>query len=143
LLPLILLVAPNGCGHAGLPTVSMQIGGTPFTLEMATTPSEQITGLMHRDHLDPDKGMIFIFPNIALQNFWNHDVSFPLDLIFLDQNGKVVSIKRMEKFSDLNISSDVPAKYAIELNAGTAAEVGIKTGDLLSIPSQAAGAAGR
>jgi uncharacterized membrane protein (UPF0127 family) len=55
----------------------------------------------------------------------------------------VVSIKRMEKFSDLNISSDVPAKYAIELNAGTAAEVGIKTGDLLSIPSQAAGAAGR
>ena len=133
ILPLLFVIV--GCGRApALPTVSMRIGGQSFTLELATTESEQELGLMHRDHLDADAGMLFIFPDSAVRTFWNHDVSFPLDLIFLDSSGRIVSIKRMEKFSDLDVSSDVAAKYAIELNAGTAANLGLKTGDVLSIP---------
>jgi uncharacterized membrane protein (UPF0127 family) len=112
------------------------MGGQTFTLELATTQAQQELGLMHRDHLDADAGMIFIFPDMGVRTFWNHDVSFPLDLVFLDGSGKVVSIKRMEKFSDLDVSSDVPARYAIELNAGTAANLGLKTGDTLPIPPQ-------
>jgi hypothetical protein len=113
----------------------MRIGDQSFELELALTEAQQELGLMHRDHLDSDKGMLFIFPDMQVRTFWNHDVSFPLDLVFLDSSGKIVSIKQMQKFNDLNVSSDVPAKYAIELNEGTAANVGIKIGDSLSIPA--------
>src|SRR5580698_9368538 len=111
---LCLFLAIQGCGRpaATLPTVPMVMGGQTFTLELATTQAQQELGLMHRDHLDADAGMIFIFPDMGVRTFWNHDVSFPLDLVFLDGSGKVVSIKRMEKFSDLDVSSDVPARYA-------------------------------
>ncbi|MGA3066256.1 MAG: DUF192 domain-containing protein [Tepidisphaeraceae bacterium] len=140
---LFLLIAPCACDHPAAPTVTMQIGRESFALELATTEAEQELGLMHRDHLDSDKGMIFIFPDVAIRTFWNHDVSFPLDLIFLDAGGRIVSIKQMQQFSDLDVSSDAAAKYAIELNAGTAAGVGVKTGDTLSIPNQVAALSGR
>ena len=125
----------SACEHANSSTVSMRIGDQSFELELALTEAQQELGLMHRDHLDSDKGMLFIFPDMQVRTFWNHDVSFPLDLVFLDSSGKIVSIKQMQKFNDLNVSSDVPAKYAIELNEGTAANVGIKIGDSLSIPA--------
>ena len=112
----------------------MYIGNQTFSLELATTEAQQELGLMHRDHLDSDKGMLFIFPDSQVRTFWNHDVSFALDLIFLDPSGKVVSIKRLETYSDKDISSDQPAKFAIELNAGTAAALGVKPGDVLTVP---------
>ena len=84
---------------------------------------------MHRDSLDPDHGMIFILQKEKVQAFWNHDVHFPLDLIFLDAGGNVVSLKHMDAYSEKIVPSDAPAQYVIELNAGTAARLGVKVGD--------------
>jgi uncharacterized protein len=137
---LLVLALVSGCQHpseSGLPEVHMQIGNQPFTLELALTESEQETGLMHRDHLDSDRGMLFIFPDEKERTFWNHDVSFALDLVFLDAGQRVVSIKRLETYSEKDVSSGVPAEYAIELNAGTADQIGLKIGTQLAIPADA------
>jgi uncharacterized membrane protein (UPF0127 family) len=136
-----LLLALAACdskpGENDLPETHMQIGGQPFTLEMAVTPKDQEIGLMHRDHLDADHGMIFIFPDEAVRTFWNHDVSFSLDLVFLDASQHIVSIKRLQTYSEADISSDVPAEYAIELNAGTAAQLHLQPGMQITIPPEA------
>jgi uncharacterized membrane protein (UPF0127 family) len=89
---------------------------------------------MHRDSLDPDHGMIFINSQEQPQTFWNHDVHFPLDLIFLGAGGNVVSLKHMDAYRDTAVSSDAPAQYVIELNAGTVDRLNVKVGDRLTLP---------
>ncbi len=137
---LLFAVALIGCDRtpvSSLPVTRMRIGAESFNLEIATSFHDQTVGLMHRDHLDPDHGMIFPLPEEKEQIFWNHDVHFPLDVVFLSGKGDIVSIVRLEAFNDRGVSSQVPAKYAIELNAGTAARLKLKPGDHLDVPKDA------
>jgi hypothetical protein len=119
-----------------LPVTRMQIGGEAFNLEIATQFHDQEVGLMHRDHLDADHGMIFPMP-MQVQTFWNHDVHFPLDVIFLDDKEDIVSVVRLEAYNEQGKSSGKPAEYAIELNAGTAERLKLKVGDHLDVPKEA------
>lgn len=140
LLAIFLALAPCGCGSkpdSSLPVVPMQIGGQSFNVEIASTAYDQEIGLMHRDSLAPDHGMIFVFNQQESNGFWNHDVHFSLDLIFLDARGVIVSIKRLNAYSEANVGSDHPYYYAVELDAGTAQSLGLKVGDQLTIPPQA------
>jgi uncharacterized membrane protein (UPF0127 family) len=137
ILALLLLFAPAGCRHKQdslLPVTSMQIGSERFDLEIAISAHDQAVGLMHRDSLDPDHGMIFISPKEQAQTFWNHDVHFPLDLVFLGADAHVVSLKHMDAYDEKVVASDAPAQYAIELNAGTVARLNVKVGDRLDLP---------
>lgn len=137
ILAVLLTLASAGCRQKQaslLPVTSMQIGSEHFDLEMAVSPHDQEVGLMHRDSLDSDHGMIFINSEEKPQTFWNHDVHFPLDLIFLGTGGNVVSLKRLDTYSEKAVPSDVPAQYVIELNAGTVARLGVKVGDRLELP---------
>lgn len=121
---------------SSLPVQRMTIGGENFNVEIATSFHDQEVGLMHRDHLDPDHGMLFIFPDEQVRTFWNHDTHFPLDLIFLDSSGAVVSLKHLDAYSDKDVSSGVVAKYTIELNAGTADRLHVHVGDRINLPPQ-------
>ena len=123
---------PKPASH--LPVTSMQIGSEHFDLEIAVSPHDQEVGLMHRDSLDPDHGMIFVNDAVKPQTFWNHDTHFPLDLIFLGSSGNVVSLKHLDAYSEKVVPSDAPAQYVIELNAGTAARLHVKIGDHLDLP---------
>jgi uncharacterized membrane protein (UPF0127 family) len=137
---LVLIAALIGCDQrpaSSLPVTRMQIGSETFNLEIATSFHDQEVGLMHRDQMDSDHGMIFIFPDEAERSFWNHDVHFSLDLIFLDAGGTVVSVKRLDAYSERGVSSDAKAKYAIELNAGTAKRINLKSGMQLALPPEA------
>ena len=134
---LCLLVA--GCDStpsSGLRTIPVPIGTRTFTLEIAETPEASRKGLMERDELPADHGMIFIFTNEAPRGFWMHHTRFPLDIIFLDQKAKVVSIKAMKAYDEHTTSSDAPARYAIELNKGAAADAGVKVGDAIALPPE-------
>lgn len=122
---------------AGLPTVKMKIGSRTFVLEVARTQAEQEKGLMKRDSMPADHGMIFPMPEERVQGFWMKDTRIPLDIIFADHNGKVVSIHQMEAYDEGNTSSDLPARYAVELNKGAAKDAGVKVGDILDIPPPA------
>jgi uncharacterized membrane protein (UPF0127 family) len=133
-----LFVVAFGCEQqspAGLPVVKMKIGSQTFHLEVAKSDAQQEKGLMKRDSMPDDHGMIFTFPAQRVLSFWMKDTRFPLDIIFLDSDGRVVSIHQMRAYDEDNTSSDFPAKYAIELNRGAASNAGIKVGDVLDIPT--------
>jgi uncharacterized membrane protein (UPF0127 family) len=135
----LLWVAVAGCARNKeypLPVTKMQIGGESFGIEIAVAFKDQETGLMHRDHLDADHGMIFVSDQTQVQRFWNHEVHFPLDLVFLDEKGKIVSLKRMKPYDDATVPSDAPAKYTIELLGGTAERLNLKVGDHVALPDE-------
>lgn len=115
-------------------TVRMQIGKQTFTLEVADTDALREKGLMRRPTMPDDHGMIFVFPTEQPLSFWMKDTSIPLDILFLDATGQIVSIHQMTPFDLSSTRSASPAKYAIELNQGAAAEAALKPGDRLTIP---------
>lgn len=143
LLPLLLVAAHLGCDSApapspsGLPTVEMKLGTRTYKLEVAATDADRQKGLMQRDTMPEDHGMIFVFPDEAERAFWMKNTRIPLDILYIAADGRVVSIKQMKPY-DLNTTpSDGPAKWAIELNKGQAAVAGVKPGDVLTIPQAA------
>jgi uncharacterized membrane protein (UPF0127 family) len=117
-----------------LPTTRMSVGKETFQLEIAYRPEDQETGLMNRKSMPDDHGMIFVFPAERNLTFWMRNTLIPLDIIYVDRGGTVVSVKRMKPLDETGVSSDGPAMYAIELNAGAAARVGVKAGDVLAVP---------
>jgi hypothetical protein len=134
----------GGCRNGGaaatsatLPTVLMKIGSKTFTLEIANDAAEREKGLMRRDSMPADHGMIFVFPGEERLGFYMKNTRIPLDIIFLNADGVVVSIKQMRPYDVSTTYTDVPAKWAIELNQGQAASAGVKIGDRLTIPQSA------
>lgn len=120
-----------------LPATTMSIGGRPHTVEIARNDKDRTKGLMHRQSLPQDHGMIFVFPDYRPRSFWMKNVPFPLDIIFLKPDGQVVSIHTMKAFDITGTNSAGPAMYAIELNAGVASALGLKPGDVIAIPPEA------
>ena len=130
----------GGCEEqspAGLPVVKMKIGSENFSIEVARSKDEQEKGLMKRDSMPADHGMIFVFDKEEVHRFWMKDTRFPLDIIFLNSKGRVVSIHQMQAYDLAETSSDFPAQYAVELNLEVATKSGVKVGDVLDIPPPA------
>jgi hypothetical protein len=117
-----------------LPTTKMQIGNKTFTLEVADTRSTKEYGLMHRDSMPADHGMIFVFSDEAERRFWMHNTRIPLDIIYVNAAGKVVSVKQMKPYDESGVLSDGPAQYAIELNKDAASAAGVTPGMTLQLP---------
>ena len=148
-LSLALAVAATSCktdqpapkAEAG--QVVMRVGRETFTLEVADTPKKQQLGLMHRKSMPQDRGMLFVFEDERERSFWMKDTHIPLDIIYADAAGKVVSVKQMKPLDETSVASDGPAKYAVELNQGAARRCGVATGDVLPIPAEAREPRGR
>lgn len=94
---------------------------TTFDIEIAETPYETETGLMYRKSMLPNRGMFFIFPDVAMHSFYMKNTEIPLDIIFIDENLKIASFQEnAEPFNKNGLSSQVPIKYVLEVNAGLA-----------------------
>jgi uncharacterized membrane protein (UPF0127 family) len=137
LLGFVLLLA--GCSDAppqsNLPTTKMTIGQKVYTLEIAAKDDDRRNGLMYRDSIPADHGMIFLFTSVTERSFWMKNVRFPLDILFLDGAGKVVSIRHMQSYVTASTPSNAAAKYAIELNDGEAKSASVHEGDTLNLPA--------
>jgi uncharacterized membrane protein (UPF0127 family) len=111
-----------------------------FFVELAKTDAERGKGLMYRNELDKNKGMLFIFDKEAIYPFWMKNTLIPLDMIWADSNGKVVFISQnVQPCKSLICPSVMPsakAKYVLEINAGIAEENGLKLGDELKLNIQ-------
>ena len=102
-------------------TISENIGGKNFSLEIASNEPSRELGLGQRDTLAENAGMIFAFPRLDKYGFWMKDTKFPLDILWLNQNCVVVGKATMTPKSFPKVFyPDFPALYAIELPVGSA-----------------------
>jgi len=110
-------------------------GNRSFSIEIADTDAEREAGLMYRQDMADNHGMLFVFEIPQQVSFWMQNTPMPLDLIFVGQDGKIRAIKHGEPQSEAIISPGVPVRFVLELKAGTAAKDGIEYGDLLRHPA--------
>lgn len=118
-----------------LETVTLEIGGKPFVLQVADEPHEREKGLMFVRSMPADRGMLFVFPSAQPRSFWMKNTPIDLDIIYLDADRKVVSIHTMRANTLDGTPSDGPAQYAIELNRGVAGQLNLSRGAVVDIPA--------
>ncbi len=88
-------------------------------IEFAESSSEMMQGLMYRESMNKDEGMLFIYQYNQEMNFWMKNTHIPLDMIFIDENGFVVDMhEHAVAFSEKNISSTVLSRFVLEVNEG-------------------------
>jgi uncharacterized membrane protein (UPF0127 family) len=139
-LPLLLLWANASVAQLAIfPTAPLTIvtagGPHEFTVELATTPSQMEQGLMFRKSLAPDAGMLFDYMAPSMAMMWMKNTLIPLDMLFVDAQGRIVNIhERAVPGSLATISAAAPVRAVIELNGGTAARLGIRPGDRVMLP---------
>lgn len=101
-----------------------------FRVEIARTPDQRAQGLMYRRQMAPDAGMLFLFDGVEERAMWMKNTFIPLDMLFIDERGKIVRIEqRTVPHSLRTILSGGPVAAVLELNAGTAARLAIGPGD--------------
>ena len=116
--------------------IETSAGPRHFDVELARTPAQEEQGLMYREHLDPDAGMLFVFDDTEPRSFWMKNTLIPLDMLFIAADGRIVDIhERAIPLSEDIIPSQVPARAVLELNGGTVTRLGIKVGDLVRYKS--------
>lgn len=116
-------------------TVVTDTGEHRFMVEIADDDAERQRGLMERPPLSDDRGMLFQFPDVAERGFWMRNTPSPLDIIYIDPRGRIVSIARnATPNSDAVIPSNGPASGVLEIRGGRAAEIGAEPGDLVRHP---------
>jgi uncharacterized membrane protein (UPF0127 family) len=102
--------------------------------EVADTPASREQGLMFRDHLALDAGMLFVFDRQAEVQFWMRNTLIPLDMLFIDSAGVIRHIhERAIPHDETPISSQAPVRYVLELNGGVTAMLGVHEGDHVAI----------
>ncbi len=113
------------------------INGHCLFVELAKTQSEIERGLMNRKELDKNSGMLFIFEKDGIYPFWMKSTLIPLDIIWVDGQGKIVYINQnTQPCKGLicpQIVPNVRARYVLEVNAGIVSKTGIKAGDFLEL----------
>lgn len=106
---------------------------TQIDIQIADNDYDRELGLMFRKSMQENRGMLFIFPQEGIQNFWMHNTNIPLDMIFVNGKDKIVTIQNADKtLSDQTYSSIKPAQYVIEVNLSFSNKFGIKVGDKIS-----------
>lgn len=122
--------------HAGplFERTTLRIGEVVFSVELAVTPVQREYGLMYREALPLFSGMLFVFPSDQVLSFWMKNTSIPLSIAYIDAEGVIVSIRDLEPFSLTPVSSEVPVRYALEVNRGVFARLGIGPGQKVDLP---------
>ena len=114
-----------------LETSNLKFKGKGLNFIQFTTPEEQAKGLMYRKEPLGDKtAAIFIYDSAEMRSFWMKNTYIPLDIVFLDETGKVIDIHyNNSPLSEDPIESSGPAQFAIEVDAGSAGVLGFRLGD--------------
>lgn len=111
---------------------SMTGGGRAYTVEYAVTPSEKSQGLMSRESLPENEGMLFIYERPQIVDFWMKDTLIPLDMLFFNADKTLVHIEHnVQPHDETPRGPDVPVCYVLEINGGQAMENGLDEGAVL------------
>jgi len=103
---------------------------TIFDIEIADNDYETQTGLMHRYSMEENHAMLFVFPDMRLRSFYMKNTLIALDIIYIDDHYKIVSLQNNAKpLNETSLPSGVPARYVLEINAGLVETLPLKIGD--------------
>ena len=139
-----------GCGVAQLGATStvqkpaedapiVRIGGTTYTVDLAVLSEERQQGLSGRESLAENEGMLFVFEEEGQLNFWMKEMRFPLDIIWIDAQCRLLDVSADVPTPPPNARNEdiprapspSPARYVLEVGAGEAARNGLEAGDLV------------
>ena len=130
--------AIGACGAAGGPFAEVQIDTLPrIDLELARTPQEHERGLMFRDNLPPDSGMLFVYTFESRESYWMYNTLIPLSIAFIGRDGTIVDIQDMARLDDPSNESEAarfvypsaaPYWYALEVTSGWFLQHGVGVG---------------
>ena len=116
----------------GLPRITLNAGIHNINAEVAQSPQERATGLMLRQSMPANQGMLFVFEQAEQQCFWMKNTLIPLDIAFVAGDGTIINIEHMKPLSLDNHCSTKPVRMALEMNEGWFARKGVSAGSKLS-----------
>lgn len=129
------LLALAACSDQSRLVLKTEKGDFPFTVEVVDTPQKRAEGLMFRQSLAPDAGMLFDFKEVRNVSFWMRNTFIPLDMVFIAADGTVQNIHVNARPQDpTSIPSGVPVQFVLEIPGGRSAEIGLKVGDKVEHP---------
>jgi uncharacterized membrane protein (UPF0127 family) len=106
-----------------------------FQVELAVSPAQRSQGLMFREDLEEDRGMLFDFGRPQVASMWMRNTYVPLDMLFIDESGRITQIASdTQPLSDTVIASRAPVRAVLELRGGVSAKLGIEPGDRVIHP---------
>ena len=138
---LLQTLPPVGLAQPAVTTLTVRF--FQITAEVADTPALRTRGLMGRQSLPPNHGMLFVFEQPQQQCFWMRNTPLPLTIVFMDDEGRISSMADMQPLSEATHCSQIPVRYALEMEQGWFAKRGIQPGEIIRGIAPAAGAAGR
>ncbi|MBR5672717.1 MAG: DUF192 domain-containing protein [Spirochaetales bacterium] len=112
-----------------LQTQLLRINQWEITVETADTQETQEKGLMGRESLDEDRGLLFVYDRDSRKSFWMKNTKIPLSIAYIAADGTIREIYDMEPLSTRTVDSRYSVRYALEVNQGAFERHGIKTGD--------------
>jgi uncharacterized membrane protein (UPF0127 family) len=128
--------SPSATPADGL--IAIEIQGTSASVtvrvELAVTEDEVRTGLMHRESLPEDRGMLFIFDPPSHTGFWMRNTLIPLDIAYIDADGTIKEIVHGEPLNETVLRPTLPYWYVLEVNGGWFERQGLGVGDRAVIP---------
>ncbi|MBD3303903.1 DUF192 domain-containing protein [Candidatus Woesearchaeota archaeon] len=110
----------------------VEIGDTKVSVEVPETPAEMARGLMHREHLGENDGMLFVFDEERKHGFWMKNTLIPLDMVFINSENTIVDILTAEPCEKEPCKNYIPkaeAKYVLEINSGFSEKHNIQIGE--------------
>ncbi len=138
---LLLLLPLSACADDGRLVVKSRGGDHAFTVEIVDTPAKRAEGLMFRQELAPDAGMLFDFKESRPVSFWMRNTFIPLDMLFITAEGLIANIHVNARPQDpTSIPSDGPVQFVLEIPGGRSVELGIAAGDQVVHPRIVSGA---
>lgn len=111
-------VLPARAQQPQLPLVELFAGMHRIEAEVASSPESRQVGLMLRSFMAPQRGMLFVFPDVARHCMWMRNTLLPLSVAFLDEKGVILNIEDMQPNTEDNHCAIKPVRYALEMNLG-------------------------
>lgn len=124
----IALFCLAGAATAAMPQIELAIGKHVLTAEVASNDPERMQGLMHRRMLPENRGMLFVFRDVAYHGMWMMNTYIPLSVAFIDEAGVIVNIEDMQPHTRDSHTAKKPVRYALEMNLGWFRKRGIGPG---------------
>lgn len=129
--PLALLGAAPAAAQT-LPTTRLSAGIHVITAEVAASDPARMRGLMFREKLAPNAGMLFIFDDRVVQCMWMRNTLIPLSVAFIDDDGRIVNIEDMQPRTETSHCATQPVRFALEMELGWFARRGLKAGSRIT-----------